>query len=122
MYKILNKICMVIAPSKDKFGEIEWNYVGGCFSDGPARYEDGIPGEIYKFDNVEIEVRHKEDPFVIAIGATDDNVHFSHSNTILWIFAIILVGAGAGCGALFLMNWRKLDSAGEGHARFNDES
>ena len=62
-----------------EFDEVikDFKFKGGCFKDGVAYHmKSAERNRIYKFSNVEIEVRNKKDPVIKAGELTNFNYNF----------------------------------------------
>lgn len=61
-YTIVKRICLMVAYREHpETASYTWEYRGGCYEGGSiAVYEQAVPGEEYRFDNVPIEVREDE--------------------------------------------------------------
>ena len=96
-YKILTDICLMINENSTE----SWNYAGGCFENSsPMRMIDAIPGEVYKFENVRVQVRSNMDPFIVATKGNADaddfsfgiDIDFLYTFTGLIMFLAIILG------------------------------
>jgi hypothetical protein len=80
IYDVLDSICLMVDKTEDAYGNVDWEYAGGCFNDdSPAGYKAGVPGETYLFASVTIQVRSVDDPYIAAVRATDDDLDFAGS-------------------------------------------
>mmetsp|Transcript_22728 Transcript_22728/g.40882 ORF Transcript_22728/g.40882 Transcript_22728/m.40882 type:complete len:356 (-) Transcript_22728:32-1099(-) len=109
-YEVLDSLCLTVEKSTDIYGKISWTYKGGCFHDDSiARYHHGEPGSTYQFENVKIQLRSVNDPYIAAVKATDDDLEFSRSTSILeglaWVFFIGFIASLSGLGVT--LNWLK---------------
>jgi len=98
-YKVLTDICLTISRNSSNV----WNYAGGCFEDGePSRMADAIPGESYIFNEIRIQVRAAEDPYIVATKENAEHPDFSFGSDIDFIYTIALVVLIIGiiCGIL----------------------
>jgi hypothetical protein len=63
-YKVLDGICLTIEydPNTE-----DYKFTGGCFRNNKHyMMVDAVPDNVYRFDDVEIEVRNKKDPIIKA--------------------------------------------------------
>jgi len=111
-YDIIDSICLVINREENDFGDVDWQYIGGCFENGsPARYISAIPGTTYRFENVRIEVRENDDPYLAAVEVTRGNdVDFAKSYRIFGWLATALFVAALICAVIVFVQLRKLRS------------
>ncbi len=66
--------------------EASWQFVGGCFADNEhALYKSAQPGEVYDFENVQIEVRQANDGSIFGSAESVDTESESSGN-ISWLF------------------------------------
>ncbi len=76
-YDILDGICIVIAYDKVRN---EYTYQGGCFEGGKAYMM--VPAklnEVYYFSGIEIEIRDKADPIILAGEMSEYSYSFGNS-------------------------------------------
>ena len=76
-YEILDGICIVIGYDKVRN---EYTYQGGCFENGKAYVL--VPAklnEVYYFSGIEIEVRDKVDPIIVAGEMSEYTYSFGNS-------------------------------------------
>lgn len=87
-YEVLENVCMTIQYNNitDTF-----NYAGGCFENN--RYYTLLPASIdnvYSFDSIEMEIRNKEDPIIVAGEMSNYKYDFGQSfvriNILFFIF------------------------------------
>jgi hypothetical protein len=98
VYEVLDSVCVIVDRVEDAYGNVDWEYAGGCFRDNsPARYHHGEPGKTYTFDSVMVQVRSAVDPYVAAARVTDDDFDFASSTvrltqsllySLAWLFFI----------------------------------
>jgi hypothetical protein len=76
-YETLETICFSI--EYDNVTD-EFKYAGGCFKDG-SHYlmKQAVPNTDYKFDGIEIEVRNKKDPVIMAGEMSNFTYRFGQS-------------------------------------------
>ena len=79
-YDILDTICIKIKRVTDRFGKHKYAYSGGCYAQNKTeRYYSAEPGSVYNFDNVTVEVRSDQDPYMVAVEMMGENMQFSTS-------------------------------------------
>lgn len=79
-YDLLDTICIKIKHIKDRFGKNKFEYDGGCFATNQTeKYFQGNPGSVYEFQNVTVEVRLSQDPYVVGMGVAGPGLGFSTS-------------------------------------------
>lgn len=79
-YDLLDTICMKIRRIADRFGKPKYMYTGGCYAGNQTeRYYSADPGSVYEFNNVTVEVRSDEDPYMAAVEMKGDSMTFSAS-------------------------------------------
>lgn len=99
-YDVLKSICLEVGLTIDpETQEENWEYRGGCFkNDSPTLYERGIPGTVYEFEYVPIEVRADDDPFNVAakegnISDEDSGIDMSFFGWLSWLaFSFAVIG------------------------------
>jgi len=80
VYDLLDTICVKIKHTKDRFGKSKFAYDGGCFGGNQTeKYFHGDPGVVYEFQNVTVEVRLSQDPYVVGMGVAGPELGFSTS-------------------------------------------
>jgi hypothetical protein len=91
-YEILKRVCLKVKYVEypdDNY--VSWEYTGGCYTNEDLGvYEKAVKGEVYLFEEIEIEVR--EDESIISSGV---------SNTMGTGLATVFLVAGIACGAAF---------------------
>lgn len=83
-YDILENICMVVEYNNitDSF-----SYAGGCFANN--MHYTMIPASIdgvYRFDSIEMEIRNKDDPIIVAGQMSNYRFDFGQSFVIIIYF------------------------------------
>jgi hypothetical protein len=65
-YEVVTNVCILVRPIINvDLVEEEWQFVGGCYdNDQIVMMEKGQAGKIYKFNDINIEVRADEDPYL----------------------------------------------------------
>ena len=97
-YDVLTAICIEVGFTVDPdTSEERWEYRGGCFeNDSPVLMEKAVPGKVYEFDYVPIEVRADDDPYtaVSKEGGLEGGIDFSYFS---WLgslcFEFALIGS-----------------------------
>ena len=88
-YDILDGICVVIGYDKVKD---EYSYQGGCFEGGSVyTMKPATMNEIYYFSGIEIEVRDKADPIIVAAELSDHSYSFGNFWRYIAIFLNIIL-------------------------------
>ncbi len=69
---VVKRVCLMIAfKLHPETASYAWEYRGGCYGSGDiAVYEKAIPGTVYHFNDVPIEVREDESLYVEFGNAT----------------------------------------------------
>lgn len=121
-YDILETICIVMDRAENDFGDVEWSYYGGCFANGsPARYIQAEPETNYLFEEIRVEVRSREDPFLTALEVThSDDAQFDASYSVLGFISVVLFVAAIGVAAWAFIELKELKKS-FGHKSQNDE-
>eukprot|EP00824_Muranothrix_gubernata_P004095 TRINITY_DN15265_c0_g1_i1.p1 TRINITY_DN15265_c0_g1~~TRINITY_DN15265_c0_g1_i1.p1 ORF type:complete len:441 (-),score=48.89 TRINITY_DN15265_c0_g1_i1:35-1357(-) len=66
-YQVLQEICILI----DKDEGDNWNFAGGCYKNGAVEVmTNAIPGKMYDFTEIPIQVRHRLDPYALVVRDT----------------------------------------------------
>lgn len=86
-YDILVGLCMLVKSSYDSFAQVNWEYVGGCFADNAhALYKPAQPGEVFSFENVQIEVRQANEESILDLSLSTFESEDYETSTIAWLF------------------------------------
>jgi hypothetical protein len=66
VYMVVKRVCLMIAfKLHPETASYAWEYRGGCYGSGEiAVYEKAVPGQVYRFSEVPIEVREDESLYV----------------------------------------------------------
>jgi len=111
-YEVLAGICLAI-----QYNAVtdDCSYAGGCFPGGKNHLlEPAKIGKVYKFDDIDVEIRSKNDPVIFAGLASDYSYNFGSGIYYLAafmkiLFAAALIGAIA-LGALIFLEKNKKPS------------
>lgn len=96
-YQVLDRVCLLIAYKEiPENATYTWEYKGGCFeNDEVALYKQALKGNVYKFDNLSIEVRADSDPFV-AYEKSNFNIG-ANMSVFAWLAFILTFLGVIGC-------------------------
>jgi len=117
-YDILKSICLTMSRKEDKFGQEDWEFKGGCFQEGqPGYYERGVPGTVYHFEGVRIEVRGHNDPYVSTLSVTGDSAKIGGSGFNIFAWLCLTLGLLSAGGAVYY--YRKLSASSQEYGEFS---
>jgi hypothetical protein len=90
-YMVVKRICLMVAfKLHPESASYAWEYRGGCYGNGQiAVYEKAIPGTIYHFNDVPIEVREDES-MSVAFGNAGSAISSSLSPVFQFISSLFL--------------------------------
>ena len=136
-YDVLNAMCMVVYQDLDG----NWAFKEGCYKDGSSvLMKPGKASEVYKFQNLSIQVRSRLDPFTVAAKETDGGLNFGMDldwiyNTAFFVFfvglvCVVLSGMGVVFKSYFAERFKDGEALSSQHSgrsdgrfnKFTDES